>query len=65
MKKLFLILVMLVALNASGQWVQTNGPSGGQVSCINGTGTTLFVGTYNGVFRSTNYGMNWDSKSPD
>jgi photosystem II stability/assembly factor-like uncharacterized protein len=47
----------------SAQWVQTNGPYGGDVRCFavspDGSGK-IFAGTIdNGVFRSTNSGASW------
>lgn len=52
---------------AGAQWVQTNGPYGGDVRCMaiipagDATGTpTIFLGTYSGgVFRSTDRGTTW------
>jgi len=42
------------------QWIQTNGPYGGQVLSFAGSGTNLFAGTYGGgVFLSTNNGTSW------
>ena len=62
MTKLFVVLVMLVAMNASGQWVKlTNGS--GIDTCIfslASNGSTIFAGTYySGVYRSTNSGTSW------
>ncbi|MFZ4590975.1 MAG: T9SS type A sorting domain-containing protein [Ignavibacteria bacterium] len=62
MKKLFVILVMLVAMNVNAQWVQmSNGMgSGGTIYSISEIGSNIFAGTENvGVFISTNYGVNW------
>jgi hypothetical protein len=60
------VVVLLLGPSASAQWVQTNGPYGGDVRCFavipaEGGGTPmLFVGTYcGGVFRSTNNGASW------
>jgi len=45
---------------ARGQWVQTNGPFGGRVSCFAVMGTMLFAGTNGGgVYRSTDGGASW------
>ena len=44
---------------APGQWVQTNGPIGGVVTCFAVSGTNLFAGTEGGVFLSTNNGASW------
>jgi hypothetical protein len=49
----------LISSLASAQWVQTNGPESGEVFCIAACGKDLFVGTENGVYRSTDDGTNW------
>jgi hypothetical protein len=61
-----LIVSSLVLAQISiAQWVQTNGPYGGSVSCFavspnEAGGTNLFAGTYGGgVFLSTNNGTSW------
>jgi len=43
MKKLIAILVILSAMNASGQWVQMNGPHGGNIKCTAVSGTNIFA----------------------
>ena len=65
MKKLFLILVMLVAVNVSGQWVQTNGFSSGYIYSLAQSGNTLFAGTdyIPGLYISTDNGLNWTISS--
>jgi photosystem II stability/assembly factor-like uncharacterized protein len=57
----YLVLtIALCARTADGQWVQTNGPFGGQVSCFAVMGTYLFAGTNGGgVYRSTDGGASW------
>src|SRR5450755_5115670 len=45
--------------NVSAQWVRTNGPYGGPVSCFAVSGTNLFAGTDRGVFLTTNNGTTW------
>jgi len=67
MKRKFLVTVVLACvlmmlhispLNA--QWIQTNGPNGGEVICLAASGTNLYAGTSNsGVFLSTNNGTSW------
>ena len=60
MKKLFTILVLLVAMNANGQWIQTTDIYGGTVYALAASGVNLFAGTMgNGVHLSTNNGNNW------
>jgi len=57
------VLVALMFTTSSpilAQWVQTNGPYGGDVRCFAISGTNLFAGTYGGgVFLSTNNGTSW------
>jgi len=43
----------------SAQWVQTNGPYGGDVYAITALGTNLFCSTNRGVFRSMDNGAIW------
>ena len=50
MRKYVIIPLLLVVLLSSSnqlmaQWVQTNGPEGGEISCIASIDTSLFVGT--------------------
>jgi ligand-binding sensor domain-containing protein len=42
------------------QWVQTDGPEGGNAMCLTSIDTMLFVGTENGVFCSADNGVSWD-----
>src|ERR1041385_9429238 len=59
------VLLTLILLTAtpsvlSAQWVQTNGPYGGDVSSFAISGTKIFAGTYGGgVYLSTNNGTSW------
>jgi hypothetical protein len=63
MKKLFFILVMLAAMNASAQWLSTSAPIGGTVNALVISGSNIYAGTQNtGVFLSTNNGTNWTVK---
>jgi ligand-binding sensor domain-containing protein len=44
------------------QWVQTNGPSGGDITALASIGSNIFTGTEsNGVYRTTNNGDTWVS----
>ena len=60
MKKLFVLLVMLAAINTNAQWVQCIG-SGVQTVYSLGISpnNNILAGTPNGVYISTNLGTNW------
>ncbi len=46
------------------QWRQTNGPYGGDVTCLTENGTAIFAGTNGGgIFRSTDNGASWSAAS--
>ena len=56
------ILSLILGLTSKGvcQWVQTNGPYGGTVTCFEKKGSILFAGTQgSGVFRSMDNGKSW------
>jgi hypothetical protein len=64
--KLLLLTSLFVFLStvAIAQWAQTNGPCGSDVlslifSVSNQNDTSIFAGTSNGVYRSTNGGTIW------
>ena len=55
-----LIVALLFPATLGAQWVQTNGPYGGNVSSIAVSGSNLFAGIWDGgVFLSTNSGGSW------
>ncbi len=58
-----MLLYISVAVNMdslNAQWVQSNGPYGGDITCFAVDSTTIFAGTYSGgVFFSTNNGQSW------
>jgi photosystem II stability/assembly factor-like uncharacterized protein len=63
-------LTFAFASNAMSQWIQTNGPGGGNVACFAVSGNNVFAGTggYDNqrrgeVFLSTNNGLSWTSVS--
>ena len=59
-RSLFIACCVFGAANLSdAQWVQTNGPYGGFVVSLAGSGSNLFAGTNRGVFLSTNNGAKW------
>jgi hypothetical protein len=47
----FAAVGLLVAQSPQAQWIQTNGPTGGNVRCFAVNGSNLFVGTRGGVWR--------------
>ena len=59
--KISFFLLVLTQL-CLAQWIQTNGPYGGNVSCLVISGSNLFAGNWGaGVFISTNNGANWSA----
>ncbi len=59
-KLIFILLIALsFATNVNAQWAQTNGPYGGAVTCFATIGTSLFAGTADGVYLSTDSGKTW------
>jgi len=57
-----ILLVFTVHSQSQAQWVQTSSGltrKAYEVSCLAVSGTNLYVGTYDGVFRSTDNGVNW------
>jgi len=64
------IVALLPAQFADAQWVQANGPYGGDIECLATTsdrsgGRYLFAGTQQGgIFRSTNDGTSWTRVYP-
>lgn len=63
LKKFLLVFSFIFAMNVvdSAQWVQTNGPYGGNAHSLAISGNDIFA-CFNGeVFRSTDYGSSWNS----
>ena len=58
---LFVVYCLFTSTNLlPAQWIQTNGPSGGQVQSLLVSGSNLFAGTLNGgVYLSTDNGTSW------
>ena len=63
MKRLSLMIWTTILLFNSnylaGQWIQTNGPQGGEVKCLTSIDSILFAGTEDGVYRSVDNGTSW------
>lgn len=57
-------LIIIILLNSAlcfnifsqSQWLKTNGLTGGPVNCVFESGSKLYAGTNNGIFKSTNSG---------
>ena len=58
---LFVVYCLFTSTNLlPAQWIQTNGPSEGQVQSLFVSGSNLFAGTVNGgVYLSTDNGTSW------
>jgi hypothetical protein len=54
---LLALLLLTGALRA--QWVQTNGPGGGEISCIAVSDAIYYAGTPKRLYRSTDAGATW------
>jgi ligand-binding sensor domain-containing protein len=71
MKRPLLILLMTAIISSCSnlliaQWIQTNGPEGGETCCFASIDSRLFAGTVGGVYLSTNDGTNWTAtQQPD
>jgi hypothetical protein len=63
MKKLFIILAMLVAINASGQWVQMNGINSFVLSLEKNNNKMYAGAENNGVYFSSDFGVTWSQTS--
>jgi len=48
-----------VTENCMSQWVQTNGPFGGNINCLYTGGSIIYAGTGNGIYFSADIGINW------
>jgi photosystem II stability/assembly factor-like uncharacterized protein len=53
------LLVFIVVIHSNAQWKQINGPFYSTVYSLTASGTNIFAGTSNGVYRSTDHGMSW------
>ncbi len=57
---LFLEIFIFIGSTVQAQWLQTNGPYGGQIYSLAVIGSNTFAGTKgSGVFLSTDHGGNW------
>ena len=58
---LFLLISIVVPQRTSAQWVQTNGPYGGQVNSLVSIGNYIFTCAGGAVLCSTNDGTTWNA----
>lgn len=65
MRNILLLIISITFISnfTFAQWVQTNGPFGGNIQCFGVSGTNLYAGTSNGLFLSSNYGNTWSEIS--
>jgi photosystem II stability/assembly factor-like uncharacterized protein len=56
-------LMLCAPLSAAAQWAPLNGPHGAAVKSFANSPSTVLVGTYQGVYRSTDSGLHWDPTS--
>src|SRR5437016_4724508 len=59
----FVIFFLCCAVtNILAQWVRTNGPFGGVISCLAVSRSNIFASSeYGDIYLSTNNGVNWDA----
>jgi|GEM_PF-5738767 photosystem II stability/assembly factor-like uncharacterized protein len=57
------IFIFISTITSSGQWVRTSGPEGGLVDALGcyGNSTIYAAPRYDGVYKSTDNGLNWKS----
>ena len=65
MRKLFIILALLIAINANAQWVESTGTVSQSTLSMASIGNNIFAGMeyQQGVFISTNNGISWTQTS--
>ncbi len=62
---IFFISVLLIFMysDSYSQWINCNGPYGGSIFALEDNSELVIVGTYNGVFVSTNNGTTWTQRN--
>jgi len=67
MKSLRILLGVLALLSAAhfsqAQWYRLPGPEGGRFNCIAEVGSEIWVGSYGGLYSSSNNGASWQKLS--
>lgn len=68
-KHLFIILTILILLSSQqetiAQWEQCEGFYGGDVNSVAASENILLAATYNGIFSSSDSGINWTRLTPE
>ncbi len=61
---MFLLLLLIFSdENLQAQWVQTNGPIGGSVSCVVVNQNNIFASTGDCIYFSSNNGASWSQRN--
>src|SRR5674476_411679 len=59
--QMVLLFIIISNINLHAQWIQTNGPYGGDIGCFAVIGTKLYAGTEgNDLFLTTDMGVSWN-----
>jgi photosystem II stability/assembly factor-like uncharacterized protein len=53
--------VAVLSVTIQAQWIQTNGPNGGNINALFASDSQIFAGTDRGILRSTNNGASWSA----
>lgn len=55
-----LLLLCFIPICATGQWINTGGPSSGNINTFFDNGSSLLIGTEAGAYQTTNDGESWE-----
>src|SRR3954467_10130007 len=55
----FVVVSLFVAIPSVAQWQKLPGPFGGYASTFNAIGNTVFAGTDDGLYSTSDYGEHW------
>lgn len=62
MKYVIIYLIFFTTITTFAQWTQCNGPYISiSINSLTSEGSTLYAGTNNGAFKTTDYGASWDA----
>ncbi len=56
-----MMIAILMVNFVNAQWVKSNNPISGYVTCIVTNNSYIFTGTNSGIYRSSNNGISWDT----